>query len=171
MKKQNIIIISVVVVVIVIVCALLLGGKSINQSNNLNPQNQNIEKSTATSLSVGNWVSVAEKVDGNYDASMIMVCNDKDSCQASVSQGETRNPPSGDVPMGKESNKETRNPPSGDMPMPPNGDQNTKVENMKNKTMLSGTIGEVNADSIVLSLDTGEVVTILLSDSTIINKK
>ncbi|MFA5432987.1 MAG: hypothetical protein WC319_08985 [Candidatus Paceibacterota bacterium] len=171
MKKQNITVVSLIVIMIGVVCVLLLGGKSVNQNNNLNPQNQNIEKVNVSSLSVGNWVSVvAEKVDGIYTASMIMVCENKDSCQAIVPQGENKNPPSGDTPTGKEP-RETRNPPSGDMPTPPTADQNTRTGNVKNKTMLSGTISEVNADSIILSLDTGEVATILLSDSTVINKK
>jgi hypothetical protein len=161
MKKQNIIIISVIVIVIIVACVFLLMGKNINQNNNLNPQNQNIEESTIASLSIGNWVSVVtEKVNGTYSASRIMACDDKDSCQTGPNnQGDTtKTPPIGAAP-------------TGDMPTPPTGDQGAKTGSMENKTMLSGTITEVNADSIVLSLDTGETATVLISDSTRINKR
>lgn len=167
MKKQNIIIISVTVIVIIIACVSLLMGKSTNQNNNLNPQNQNIEESTIASLSIGNWVSVvAEKVNGSYTASMIMACDNKDSCQASApnNQGDaTKTPPTGNVSTGTA--------PTADMPTPPTGNQGTKTGGMENKTMLTGTITEINTDSLVLSLDTGETATVLISNSTRINKR
>jgi len=161
MKKQNIIIISIVVIIAIVVTVLILGGKSNNQNNNINLQNQNIEKTTIASLSVDNWVSVvAEKSNGSYTASIITVCEDKDSCQKSgPNQGGTKNTPTETPP--------TRTSSTGDNSAPPTD----KTESMENKSMLSGTITEVNVDSIILTLDTGETAIVLISDSTRINKR
>jgi hypothetical protein len=157
MKKQYIIIILIgIVVVVVLGCLFFFKGKSSEQNNNLNPQvqNQNTESATLDSLSIGNWVSiVAEKSSGSYVASMIMACESKDSCQA--------NKPAGD---------KQRTAPSGEAPIAPTA--NTKpTGNMENKTMLSGTITEINSDNMVLSLDTGETATVSISNTTRINKK
>jgi len=170
MKKQHIIIISIVAVVVIIIgYVFLFKGNNSKQGSNFNTQeqNQNIETATIESLSVGNWVSVvAEKVDGSYTASMIMACEDKDSCQTGgPSQDNTQNSPTdgtstGEMPSGT--------PPSGTAP---NDNQGKIGSNMENKTMLSGTITEVNSDNVVLSLDTGETATVLISDSTRITER
>lgn len=156
MKKQHIIIISIIAVIVIIVgCILLFKGSNSKQNNNFNHQSQNIEQATIESLSVGNWVSVvAEKSNGSYIASMVMVCDDKDSCQTSGSG--TQNPPTNNNQAGE---------------APTGGQTKTDNSSMADKTMLSGTITEVNSDNIVLSLDTGETATILISDSTRINKR
>lgn len=154
MKKQHIIIISLVVVVALIAGGIFLfKGKNSKQNNNFNPQaqNQNTEEVAISSLVAGNWVSVvAEKSADFYTASMIMVCDSKDSCQkGGSSQGDAQTPPSGTAPTG-----------------------NTKAGgNTVNKTMLSGTITEVGTDSIILTLDTGETATVSISDSTKIVKR
>lgn len=166
MKKQHIIIISIIAVIVIIVgCVLLFKGNDSKQNNNFNPQSQNVEQATIESLSVGNWVSVvAEKSNGSYIASMVMACDDKDSCQTSGSG--TQNPPTNNNQGGE---APTGNPPTGEIPT--GGQAKTDNSSMADKTMLSGTITEVNSDSIVLSLDTGETATILISDSTRINKR
>jgi uncharacterized protein YxeA len=172
MKKQYIIIISIVVVVVMIVGSIFLfKGNKTSKSDNLNlqeqNQNQDSEKVTIASLVIGNWVSVvAEKSNGSYAASMVMVCDSKDSCanqnrtkNGTVSTGETKArgvAPSGTAPTGSST--------------PPSGDIKTG-SSMENKTMLSGTIVEINTDNIVLNLDTGETATILISDSTRIDKR
>lgn len=167
MKKQYIIVISIVVIAVIALGNFFLfkNNKS-EQNNNPSPQmqNQDIEETTIASLAVGNWVSVvAEKSDGDYAASMIVACDDKDSCQTSNSNKQA--PSDGEAPTG--------NPPSGGTA--PTGatpdDSQGRVNNMENKTMLSGTITEINSDSIVLSLDTGETATVLISDSTRITKR
>jgi len=171
MKKQNIIIISIVVVIVIVgtVCMFLFKGKSSNEDNNFNPQeqNQNVEETSIASLAVGNWVSiVAEKSNGAYTASMIMACDSKDNC----SNQEKTPSSSGTMPTGE---APTGTPPSGTNTAPsgvaPTGKRSTN--NMENKTMLSGTITEVNTDNIVLTLDTGETATVSISASTRINKK
>ena len=165
--KKNIIIISVIAIVAIVAvgCTFLYKGKSPNQDNNFNPQDQNQKTETATvdSLSVGNWVSVVvDKSNGSYTASMIMACDSKESC----SRGKTR---TGTAPSETTGNAPSGTPPSG---APTDGQSNTRAGgSMENKTMLSGTITEVSADSIVLSLDTGESATVLISDSTRINKR
>jgi len=171
MKKQNIIIISIVVVIVIvgIVCTFLFKGKSSTEENNFNPQeqNQNVEESSIASLLVGNWVSVvAEKSNGSYTASMIMACDSKGTCS-----NQEKTPPSGGTaPTGE---APTGALPSGADKAPsgvaPTGKRSTN--NMENKTMLSGTITEVNTDNIVLTLDTGETAKVLISTSTRINKK
>jgi uncharacterized protein YxeA len=161
MKKQSVIIILIAVVIVIIIgCIFLFKGNDSKQSNNINPQSQwqNIEEVTVDSLSVGNWVSVvAEKSNGSYTASMIMACDSQDSCQNSGSGKQTpsgENAPSGEAPNGTA----------------PTNNQKTG-SNMTNITMLSGTITEVNTDNIVLSLDTGETATVLISDTTKITKR
>lgn len=167
MKKQNIVIISIVIVIVIVgtACAFLFKGKSSTEENIFNPQeqNQNVEESSSASLAVGNWVSVvAEKSNGYYTASMIMACDSKDTCS-----NQEKTPPSsgGEAPTGIPPSG-TNTTPSG---MAPTGKRSTN--NMENNTMLSGTITEVNTDSIVLTLDTGETATISISASTRINKK
>ncbi|MFA5729711.1 MAG: hypothetical protein WC938_00565 [Candidatus Paceibacterota bacterium] len=114
-----------------------------------------MEEITIDSLSVGNWVSVAAKKDnGSYIASMIMACDSKDSCQNNrPNQDNNQQPPSG-------------TPPTGEVP----AGSNTGVD-METRTMFSGTITEINTDSLILSLDTGETVTLSIIDSTRITKR
>lgn len=154
MKKQYILIISIIIVLVIVGGLFFFKSK---QNNNFNPQMQNIEEVTLDSLSVGNWVSVvAEKNNGLYVASMIMACDGKDSCQ----NGRTNNQPSSGTPP-------TGGAPTGDV-----SSGNAPIDsNAGNKTMLSGTITEVNIDNIVLSLDTGETTTVSVSDSTRIIKR
>jgi hypothetical protein len=176
MKKQSVIMISVVVAIAIIIgCVFLFKGNSSKQNNNINPQSQeqNIEEVTIDSLSVGNWVSVvAEKSNGSYTVSMIMVCDSKDSCQNSGSGTQapsSENAPTGEAPTGTPPAGGTA--PSGETPSGTAPTNNKTGSNMANKTMLSGTITEVNSDNIVLSLDTGETATVSISDTTKITKR
>jgi len=167
MKKQNIIIISIVVILVIIGCVFFFMGKSSNQNNEETPQeqNQNNEGTSIASLAIGNWVSVvAEKSNGSYTASMILVCENKDSCS-----NQEKTPPSGGTAPSGEA--PTGNPPS--MGTAPSGEAPTgkRSGSIENRSMLSGTVTEIDVSSIVLSLDTGETVTVLISDSTRINKR
>ncbi|MFZ2390723.1 MAG: hypothetical protein WAW15_02820 [Minisyncoccales bacterium] len=152
MKKQHILIISIVIVLIIIGGVLFFKSKP---NNNFNPQKQNMEEITIDSLSVGNWISSSvEKDNGLYIALMMMVCDSRDSCQNNrPNQDSNQQPPNG-------------NPPVDEMP----AGINMGVD-METRTMLSGTITEINADNLILNLDTGETVTLLITDSTRINKR
>jgi beta-lactam-binding protein with PASTA domain len=152
MKKQHILIISIIIILVIVGGVFFFKSKS---NNSFNPQMQNMEEVTIDSLSIGNWVSAAAKKDnGSYVASMIMVCDSKDSCQNNRSnQDNNQQPPSG-------------NPPTNEMP----AGINTGVD-METRTMFSGTITEINADSLILSLDTGETATLFIVDSTRITKR
>ena len=159
MKKQSIVMISVIVVLLIAIGCFFLNKKNNSQqNNNLNPQiqEQNNSESGIASLLVGNWVSVsAEKSNGLYAASMIMVCDSKDSCLNNKTPNNM--PSSENIPTG---------------PSPAESDGNRRIsDDMANKTMLSGTITQVNSDNIVLTLDTGETATITISDTTKINKR
>lgn len=166
MKKQNIIIISVIVILIIVGCVFFFMGKKSGPDNELIPQENDNEGTSIASLAIGNWASiVAEKSNGSYTALMIMVCESKENCST-----KDRNRPSGEnMPTGE---APTGNPPSNTGTVPSGEAPTGKREiNMENKSMLSGTITEINSDSIVLSLDTGETATVLISDSTRINKR
>ena len=153
MKKQHILIISIIVILVIIRGVFFFKSKP---NGNFNHQMQNMEEITIDSLSVGNWVSAAaQKDNGSYVASMIMVCDSKDSCQ----DNRPKNHDNG------------QQPPSG---TPPTDEilagTNTGVD-METRTMFSGTITEINADSLILSLDTGETITLSIIDSTRITKR
>jgi hypothetical protein len=158
MKKQYIIIILIIVLVLIVAGYFIFfkGGTS-KQSNFY--RNQNVEEVTIDSLSVGNWVSiVAEKNNDSYIASMVMVCDSKESCQ-----NNRPNSSSGSTPTG--------NPPT-DTGNPSADNQNkNRTGSMENRTMLSGTIKEIGTDNLTLTLDTGETATVSISDSTRIIKR
>ena len=85
---------------------------------------------------------------------MIMVCDSKDSCQNNrPNQDNNQQPPSG-------------TPPNNEVPT-----GNNAGVDMETRTMFSGTITEINADSLILSLDTGETITLSIIDSTRITKR
>jgi hypothetical protein len=157
MKKQNIIIISIIIVVLIAVGCFFFfkKNKSIEKSNR-QMLNQNVEKFTIDSLVVGNWVSVvAEKSNGLYIASMVMACDDEVSCKSDKTN--TQNHPSRTAPTDEVQ-----------IGTIPTDSQKTRTGN---RAMLSGVITEVNTDNIVLSLDTGEEATVLISDTTRIIKR
>lgn len=154
-KTYTISIILIIVALILVLIGTLLFKSKGQDSNNQLPNNQQRTELSTDSLVVGNWVSVmAQKgSDGTYTAQMINICESESACS------KTANPPSQQVPSGDVPNgAPTGQAPTGEAP------QNQK--NTANRSMLSGTITEVNSGSIVIDLDTGESATINISDST-----
>lgn len=176
MKKIHIILVSIIAIAVLVAGGIYLfqGDKTANQFNDQEmPGNQNVTELSIDSLSLGNWASiVAEKGnDGVYVADMISVCESEDNCNAQQG-GNGQTPPSGTGTSAGEAPTGTGMAPSGDKTAPtgtaPSGEGQ---KDMTNKSMLSGTITEIGENSITLELDTGEIATVTISDSTRIVEK
>lgn len=162
MKKQFILVIAVLAIALIACGFIALVNKKGNQPGNNMNQMQNVNLS---SLSAGEYVSItAEGSDGTYTAFMILACDNEEDCQNDRQQrsnGGEQTPPSGNsAPSGEAPSGQT-----------PSGSGQQPQGNIQNMTRLSGTISSVNSDSLVVSLDTGETVTVSVSDSTRIMKK